>query len=92
MVASTGGVGMCTEGVGMLRRHRGAFRCHYAFSSVVTTGLVPVVHAEGKWIAGTSPAMTAMGVVLMLHPTRLEALKGRGDAEFATANLVRAGG
>jgi hypothetical protein len=24
---------------------------------IVTTGLVPVVHAEARWIAGTSPAM-----------------------------------
>ena len=28
---------------------------------IVTTGLVPVVHAEPRWIAGTSPAMTATG-------------------------------
>jgi hypothetical protein len=27
--------------------------------TIVTTGLVPVVHAVPRWIAGTSPAMTA---------------------------------
>jgi hypothetical protein len=25
---------------------------------IVITGLVPVIHASMKWIAGTSPAMT----------------------------------
>ncbi len=31
---------------------------HSHLSVVVSTGLVPVVHAWGRWIAGTSPAMT----------------------------------
>jgi len=30
---------------------------------VVTTGLVPVAHAEARWIAGTSPAMTMEGEI-----------------------------
>ncbi len=29
-----------------------------ALSPIVTTGLVPVVHAAKDWIAGTGPAMT----------------------------------
>ncbi len=35
---------------------------HWAMCfTAVTTGLVPVVHAELRWIAGTSPAMTMDG-------------------------------
>ena len=49
----------------------------FKISATVTTGLVPVVHAEARWIARTSRAMTAdlkgVSVCFSVMPTTASA-------------------
>ena len=61
----------------------------YASPAVVTTGLVPVVHAEARWIAGTRPAMTVVDAIPLPIGERVDRPKAEtGEGELSARPTI----